>query len=70
MKLRNTRGAPAVSLETALVQGLAPDGGLYVPETLPSFAPDDFQSVDAREVAIHYLTPFFAGTRLADSIAA
>lgn len=68
MRLRSTRGAPAVSLEEALVQGLAPDGGLYVPESLPSFSPDDFDDDDARSIAMRYLTPFFAGTRLADSI--
>jgi threonine synthase len=31
--------APAVSLEEALFAGPAPDGGLYVPETLPSIEP-------------------------------
>ena len=32
----STRGkAPAVSFRQAVVAGLAPDGGLYVPETLP-----------------------------------
>ena len=32
----STRGrAPAVSLKQAVIAGLAPDGGLYVPQTLP-----------------------------------
>ncbi|MGH9220325.1 MAG: threonine synthase, partial [Vicinamibacterales bacterium] len=32
----STRGrAPAVSFREAIVAGLAPDGGLYVPQTLP-----------------------------------
>ncbi|MDH3270296.1 MAG: threonine synthase [Gemmatimonadota bacterium] len=33
-----TRGGPATSLEVALLRGLAPDGGLYVPERAPSLA--------------------------------
>ena len=33
----STRGlAPAVSIDSALVAGLAPDGGLYVPAVLPT----------------------------------
>jgi threonine synthase len=37
MKFISTRGAaPAVSFQTALFEGLAPDGGLYVPAELPA----------------------------------
>ena len=37
MKFISTRGqAPAVSFGAALTQGLAPDGGLYVPERWPA----------------------------------
>ena len=40
MRYLSTRGAsPAVSLEEALFAGPAGDGGLYVPETLPSIEP-------------------------------
>ena len=36
MKFISTRGAaPAVSLSDALTQGLAPDGGLYLPTHYP-----------------------------------
>ena len=36
MKYVSTRGAaPAADFETVLTAGLAPDGGLYVPETFP-----------------------------------
>ena len=39
MKYISTRGAcPAQSFEEVLLTGLAPDGGLYVPETLPSLS--------------------------------
>ncbi len=35
MKYRSTRGSAAVSASAAIVKGLAPDGGLYVPEEFP-----------------------------------
>lgn len=42
MKYRSTIGqSPQVSLEEAVVKGLAPDRGLYMPERVPSL-PDDF----------------------------
>jgi threonine synthase len=41
MRFRSTRGGPWVDLATALTDGLAPDGGLYMPESLPPF-PTDF----------------------------
>ena len=35
MRFVTTRGrAPAASLKTAIVEGLAPDGGLYMPESI------------------------------------
>ena len=40
MRYISTRGqVPAVSFSTAVAQGLAPDGGLYLPERLPDLAP-------------------------------
>lgn len=36
MNYISTRGSGPVSLPAALVEGLAPDGGLYLPESLPS----------------------------------
>lgn len=40
MQFISTRGqVPAVSFSTAVEQGLAPDGGLYLPEELPDLAP-------------------------------
>ncbi len=35
MMYKSTRGAAAVSASAAIVKGLAPDGGLYVPEAFP-----------------------------------
>lgn len=37
MLFRSTRGGPTVDLGTALREGLAPDGGLYMPVELPPF---------------------------------
>ena len=40
MRFVTTRGqAPATSLEWALFDGLAPDGGLYVPESIDPWTP-------------------------------
>jgi len=42
----STRGqAPALDFEGALLAGLARDGGLYLPETLPRFTPADLAAM-------------------------
>lgn len=66
MRYVSTRGgAPDVSLSEAIEQGLAPDGGLYVPERFP---PVDVDALAGKEdlvaVAEGLLAPFFAGDRL------
>lgn len=59
-----------VSLSGALVQGIAPDGGLYVPAVLPQFKPDDFAGITAlAEIATKLITPFAAGDELLSSLA-
>ena len=46
----STRGrAPRVSFDEALLKGLAPDGGLYVPEHVVSIRPDQWR--DAGDIA-------------------
>ena len=63
MRFSSTRGAaPAVTLSAALAAGLAPDGGLYVPERLPE--PSELQSGSLPEVAERLLRPFFADDAL------
>lgn len=44
MKYFSTNGkAPAATFRDALLLGLAPDGGLYLPESLPSFSHSDLE---------------------------
>jgi threonine synthase len=66
----STRGhAAAVGLGTALSAGLAPDGGLYVPATLPRFTPEAFDGDRTlAAVAIRLLRPFFDGDALAPQL--
>ena len=46
MRYISTRGgAPAAGFLDVVLEGLAPDGGLYVPETWPAFSPADLQAM-------------------------
>ena len=70
MKFASTRDpALAVSLARALVDGLAPDGGLYVPQALPAAGA---ATADAPLAALapQLLAPYFEGDALASSLAA
>lgn len=65
MKFISTRSGTAVSLDQAIVSGIAPDGGLYIPDTLPQFTSRDFQrAASIVDVARILLEPFFKGSRL------
>ncbi|MBS0583789.1 MAG: threonine synthase [Proteobacteria bacterium] len=66
MNYISTRGnAPALGLSAALAAGLAADGGLYVPRSLPKFSPSDFDDChDLPRIAERLLEPFFAGDEL------
>ncbi|MBN8714500.1 MAG: threonine synthase [Xanthomonadales bacterium] len=68
----STRGAsPAVPLSQAIATGLAPDGGLYVPTTLPTVDPATFDLRGSlADTACTLLAPFFAGDVLADGLPA
>ncbi len=72
MNFISTRGsAPAVSLSEALTAGLAPDGGLYVPDSLPRFSAQDFDGCDSLpDIAVRLLAPFFADDALAAQLPA
>src|SRR6185437_15347873 len=55
----------------ALIQGLSPDGGLYVPRSWPALHPDTFGSeADLPGIAAHLLGPFVAGDPLATQLPA
>jgi len=45
MAFISTRGAERVSAPQAIVRGIAPDGGLYAPESLPRWAREDFAAL-------------------------
>jgi threonine synthase len=52
MRYISTRGqAPAVGFADAVLGGLAPDGGLYVPEAWPRFSPDQIRAFVGRPYA-------------------
>jgi threonine synthase len=66
----SSRGqAPASSFSAALLQGLAPDGGLYVPLSWPHVAPEEFApSLALPAVASALLAPFLSGDPLAPQL--
>jgi threonine synthase len=66
LKFVSSRGAaPPVSLSEAIAQGLAPDGGLYIPTRLPGVDAAGFAGVSRLpDVARAALNGFFAGDRL------
>jgi threonine synthase len=72
LRYHSTRGAaPAVPIGQAIASGLAPDGGLYVPESLPRLDPAAFDPHGRlADTAATLLAPFFAGDALADELPA
>jgi threonine synthase len=71
MKVQSTRGnSPKVTFSAALTQGLAPDGGLYVPEVWPSIPLAAFDGASSlAEVANVMLKPFVDGDPISGQIA-
>ena len=70
MNFISTRNAaPAATLSQAIAAGLAPDGGLYVPDALPP-ARDLVPGRDIADTAATLLAPFFAGDALEGELAA
>ncbi len=65
MKYISTRGsAEPLSFEDVLLAGLASDGGLYVPETLPRFTfeqIESFRHLSYAELAFEIMYPFVEG---------
>jgi threonine synthase len=58
------RQAPEVNLAEALLQGQAPDKGLYLPVTIPAFSPAELASLQGKaypEIAAAVLSKFTGG---------
>lgn len=70
MKFRSTRGHELVSLSQALSQGLAADGGLFVPAQMPAFAVGDADETAFQEIAKMAVAPFFKGDKLEHELSA
>jgi threonine synthase len=72
MRYRSTRGSqPVVGLSEAIARGLAPDGGLYVPESLPPALLAELE--DARDLpalAATLLEPYATGDLLGAKLGA
>ncbi|MSP67180.1 MAG: threonine synthase [Alphaproteobacteria bacterium] len=66
MRYISTRGqAPALSFEDVLLAGLAPDGGLYLPETWPQLLPAEIAALAGlsyAEAAARLVQPFVGDT--------
>lgn len=66
MRYISTRGtAPALTFEEAMLTGLARDGGLYVPETIPTLSADQIAAMQGQsyeEVAFTVMRPFIGDT--------
>ncbi|MCX7646144.1 MAG: threonine synthase [Rhodobacteraceae bacterium] len=62
MRYVSTRGrAPALTFEEAMMTGLARDGGLYVPESVPALSPDEIAALAGlpyEDVAFRIMRPF------------
>ena len=74
MKYVSTRGqAPPLTFDEALLAGLAPDGGLYVPESWPQISAADIAALEGlsyAEIALRVMTPFVGDALPADDFAA
>jgi threonine synthase len=69
---RSTRGGVAdTALSAAILAGLAPDGGLYVPSEIPQLGLRDFAGATRLpDVAVRLLAPWFDGDALASELPA
>ena len=73
MRYVSTRGdAPILDFGDVLLEGLAGDGGLYVPDELPTLSASDlrgFAELEYHEVATRVLAPFVAPSLSPDDLA-
>ena len=66
MRFHSTRsGSQSVTLSEAIRQSIAPDGGLYVPESFPGLNGEDFAGLNSwNEIGKRVLEPFFRDDEL------
>ena len=64
MHFISTRGGQEADLIGAIMQGLASDGGLFVPDALPKIDAEKIEGESLAEIAAELLAPFFAGSML------
>lgn len=64
MRFLSTRGGQETDLVDAIMQGLAADGGLFVPDAIPRHDPETIRGESLAEIAAELLAPFFEGTAL------
>ena len=71
MHFTSTRNAALqTGFSDAIIQGIAPDGGLYVPVEWPRLEPAAFADAnDLPRIASRFLAPFVAGDRLESHVA-
>ncbi|MCF6808222.1 threonine synthase [Thiotrichales bacterium 19S9-12] len=72
MKFHSTRSdTEQLLISEAMMQGLAPDGGLFIPDHFPKHLLEDFNQVTSYpEFAYHVLKPYFQSDELADQLEA
>jgi len=72
MRYVSTRGqAPVLNFGDAMLTGLARDGGLYVPESVPQFSGDEIAALAGQpyeEVAYRVMKPFVSETFTEDEL--
>src|SRR5262249_51959357 len=64
MQFLTTRNGPPASFTTALYDGIAPDGGLYVPETIEPWTDSELERLPRRtltEIGLRAMRPFARG---------
>ncbi len=71
MQYISTRGGAAVDFKTALLNGLAPDGGLYVPASVPVFSTREISALAGlsyTELALAVMAPFVGDSFARDDL--
>jgi threonine synthase len=70
MLYRSTRGrSPLLNFEDAVLTGLAPDGGLYIPTSIPTFSLQEIVSwakLEYYEIAFNIFRPFVGPEEIGD----